>query len=81
MRRRHQARDTQTLTAGAAAAPTQTVTSIVLIFVPSETTRAEFEDALQKHIVSAESFANSASEKCAPAEDAEQLPLWRWFSF
>jgi hypothetical protein len=55
--------------------------SFELIFVPREKTRGEVEIALREPVHSAEFIETSVATRPEPIEDAEQLPLWRWFTF
>ena len=60
---------------------TASMRSLVMILVPCGQTRNDFEAALREHAASAE-FVDMPNETHAePVEDAEQLPLWRWFTF
>lgn len=55
--------------------------SFVLILVPCGQTRSDFEAALREHADSAEFVDVPNETHSEPVEDAEQLPLWRWFTF
>ena len=55
--------------------------STVLIFVPCGKTPTEMETALRKHVDLAEGTENPTAISSEPVEDAEQLPLWKWFTF
>jgi hypothetical protein len=53
--------------------------SFVVIFAPSGQKRSEVEAALRQHVDAAEFVENPAATRSDMMEDAEQLPLWRWF--
>jgi hypothetical protein len=55
--------------------------SIAVIFLPCGATLGEIEAALRKKIEPREFFAIPGTVRSEPIDDAEQLPLWRWFTF
>jgi hypothetical protein len=55
--------------------------SFVVIFVPCRWTRSDMESVLRKHTDSAEFVEAPEEHHAEPIDDAEQLPLWRWFTF
>jgi hypothetical protein len=55
--------------------------SFVVIFAPSGQKRSEVEAALREHAESAEFVDIPGDIPTEPPPDAEQLPLWRWFTF
>gem|GEM_PF-4611841 len=57
------------------------MSSLVFIFVPVATEKREFEAAVRKHLDSAEFIEVPPEANRAAIDDAEHLPLWRWFSF
>ena len=55
--------------------------SFVLIFVPGETEPADIESVFCKRVGRAEPVDNQTANHSETIDDAEQLPLWRWFTF
>jgi hypothetical protein len=55
--------------------------SLVMILVPCEQKRSDVEAALREHTDSAEFVDVPVKNQPETVEDAEQLPLWRWFTF
>jgi hypothetical protein len=55
--------------------------SFVILFVPGTEECRDLEAALRKRIDRAESIDGPPVTDSATIEDAEQLPLWRWFTF
>ena len=55
--------------------------SFVVIFVPCRWTHGDAESVLREHTDSAEFVEAPDKIRSEPVEDAEQLPLWRWFTF
>jgi hypothetical protein len=54
--------------------------SIAVIFLPCGATPDEVEAALRKKIESPECIEIPGAVRSEPIDDAEQLPLWRWFT-
>jgi hypothetical protein len=58
------------------------MSSFVLVFVPFKDDRDGAEAAWRQHVGSPENFEDqAATTQPEIIEDAEQLPLWRWFTF
>jgi hypothetical protein len=57
------------------------MSSFVLIFVPCGEGRGDVEAAFRKYVDPAESNEDPAATRAETIEDAEQMPLWRWFTF
>ncbi len=57
------------------------MSSIVVIFLPGGKTREELAAVLRRFADAVETIDVSAADFREPAPDAEQLPLWRWFTF
>ena len=55
--------------------------SVIVILLPAGQTRADIELALRKHAAVVEIIDLPAATVRAPADDMEDLPLWRWFTF
>ena len=56
--------------------------SFVVIFVPHGEKSADAETAFRRFFDSEEAMIKIPGATPLPdAEDAEQLPLWRWFNF
>jgi hypothetical protein len=53
--------------------------SFVLVLVPCGELHSDVEEVLRKHVNSAEPVEEPAATRVEAIEDAEQLPLWRWF--
>jgi len=53
--------------------------AFVVIFPPGGTTRADFEAAVRQHANSPEIIDLPSAVPSQEIDDAEQLPLWRWF--
>ena len=51
----------------------------VVILPPRGATRADFETAIRQHTKCHEFIDVPAVATAEPIDDAEQLPLWRWF--
>ena len=55
--------------------------SFVLIFVPDGDRRRDIEAALHKHVDPVEPKGRTRAVHAEMIDDAEQLPLWQWFTF
>jgi hypothetical protein len=53
--------------------------SFVVVFVPCDEMRRDIEAALSKHVDPTEFAEKPADAPTRTIEDAEELPLWRWF--
>lgn len=53
--------------------------TLVILFPPRNSTRADFDSAVHRHADSAEFIDLPPITPSEQIEDAEQLPLWRWF--
>lgn len=53
--------------------------AFVVIFPPRGATRAEFEAAVRQNVTSPEFVDIPSAVSSENIDDAEQLPLWRWF--
>ena len=59
--------------------PLEGVRSFVMIFAPDGQTRNDIEAALRDYTSFAQFVDVPSAIHAEPIEDAEQLPLWRWF--
>ena len=66
---------------GASFIRTTSMSSIVVIFVPWGDKRSDSRATPQKPIDVTESIENPDAIRSEPIDDAEQMPLWRWFTF
>ena len=54
--------------------------SFVVIVPPRGTTRADFEAAVRQHLAFPEFIDIPPAVSSDTVDDADQFPLWRWFS-
>ncbi|HWC61950.1 MAG TPA: hypothetical protein VHC44_19840 [Verrucomicrobiae bacterium] len=57
------------------------MSSIVVIFLPGDKTRDDLAAAVRQFENEVESMDVPAAGSREPVADAEQLPLWQWFTF
>jgi hypothetical protein len=55
--------------------------SAIIILLPGDHTRADIESALRKHAAAVEIIDLPPAALHTPANDPDELPLWRWFTF
>lgn len=53
--------------------------TFVVMFPPRGTTRADFEAAVRQQLASPEFIDVPSAVPSETIDDADQLPLWRWF--
>jgi hypothetical protein len=57
------------------------MSSIVVIFLPGGKTREELAAVMRRCADTVETIDVPAADSREPVPDAEQLPLWQWFTF
>lgn len=55
------------------------MSAYVYIFVPVEKKHSEVDAALRQHLDSPEFIPIPTATATEAVQDAEQMPLWRWF--